>query len=548
MQTMQQFCLRWNNHQPNFISVFTALLTDETLVDVTLACEGKHLQAHKVVLSACSAYFQSLFTANPCQHPIVILKDIRFSDLKTMVDFMYYGEVNVSQEQLPAILKIAEMLKIKGLADMPNMSESMRGHTGSKENRRSVSPLSPLTRRKRLRKSSTGSGSGSTEQTSEELINEGISVHSPSLKAEALNDGQRTISRQSFRNSNQQASTDSETKEGSQDSGAEECKRQQSNDSRQLSFENRQISVESRELSHDSRQSSMEGRQLSVEGTKPTLKDERQGSRESRLSQDSSVDSIKTEPDSGVALSSFGQLKVGTKRGRLLMRQQRIKKESEAHTSPDSDPGSPSFPTMTLTIPGQPLRQRSEPTPLSHSPPSQTSNSNLLSVPQPTFPIRQHSYPSQSPPNQTGAVYIHRHSQTPTVVKCVPTATDETPRGTANSPSIVMETVPIVRIFSESNLTKTNSLLLQQRAEDLKAITESPDFNRSGHCPVLRAGPALGCNYCWNTIDAHGRILRRKTKYHCPECQTNLCIVPCFQQYHTTHAENTERSEQASPS
>jgi len=56
--SVQQFCLRWNNHQPNFISVFSSLLHNETLVDVTLAAEGRQLQAHKVVLSACSSYFQ----------------------------------------------------------------------------------------------------------------------------------------------------------------------------------------------------------------------------------------------------------------------------------------------------------------------------------------------------------------------------------------------------------------------------------------------------------------------------------------------------------
>ena len=36
-------------------------------MDVTLAAGGRHLQAHKVVLSACSEYFQSVFAANPCQ-------------------------------------------------------------------------------------------------------------------------------------------------------------------------------------------------------------------------------------------------------------------------------------------------------------------------------------------------------------------------------------------------------------------------------------------------------------------------------------------------
>lgn len=70
--------------------------------------------------------------------------------------------------------------------------------------------------------------------------------------------------------------------------------------------------------------------------------------------------------------------------------------------------------------------------------------------------------------------------------------------------------------------------LLFQTSREIITL-ENP---RSSHCPVIRPGPALGCNFCWNTIDGHGRILRRKTKYHCPECQTNLCIVPCFQEYH----------------
>lgn len=56
--SVQQFCLRWNNHQPNFISVCSSLLHNGTLVDVTLAAEGRQLQAHKIVLSACSSYFQ----------------------------------------------------------------------------------------------------------------------------------------------------------------------------------------------------------------------------------------------------------------------------------------------------------------------------------------------------------------------------------------------------------------------------------------------------------------------------------------------------------
>ena len=57
MDDDQQFCLRWNNHKSTLISVFDTLLENGTLVDCTLAAEGKFLKAHKVVLCACSPYF-----------------------------------------------------------------------------------------------------------------------------------------------------------------------------------------------------------------------------------------------------------------------------------------------------------------------------------------------------------------------------------------------------------------------------------------------------------------------------------------------------------
>ncbi|XP_049869894.1 uncharacterized protein LOC126369497 [Pectinophora gossypiella] len=119
----EHYCLRWNNHQSNLLGVFSQLLHDESLVDVTLACsEGASIRAHKVVLSACSSYFRSLFVDHPSRHPIVILKDVGLAELRTLVDFMYKGEVNVQYCQLPALLKTAESLQVKGLAEMTTLS------------------------------------------------------------------------------------------------------------------------------------------------------------------------------------------------------------------------------------------------------------------------------------------------------------------------------------------------------------------------------------------------------------------------------------------
>ncbi|XP_022197139.2 protein abrupt [Nilaparvata lugens] len=115
----QQYSLRWNDFHASILSSFRHLRDQEDFVDVTLACDGCSFTAHKVVLSACSPYFRTLLKANPCQHPIVILRDVREQDMEALLRFMYNGEVHIGQEQLTDFLKTAQTLQVRGLADVP---------------------------------------------------------------------------------------------------------------------------------------------------------------------------------------------------------------------------------------------------------------------------------------------------------------------------------------------------------------------------------------------------------------------------------------------
>ena len=64
MGETQQYCLKWNNYQTSLSSSFKDLLANEAFVDCTLTCgeagAGRTLQAHRVVLSACSPYFRQV--------------------------------------------------------------------------------------------------------------------------------------------------------------------------------------------------------------------------------------------------------------------------------------------------------------------------------------------------------------------------------------------------------------------------------------------------------------------------------------------------------
>lgn len=138
----QQYCLRWNNHQNNLLRVFTRLLGAEQFTDVLLAAEGRTIRAHKVVLSACSSYFETLFLEFDEKNQIVILRDTSYADISAIVEFMYKGEINVAQNQLASLLKTAESLKVKGLAEVSTNTDGNNSCDQKTPKHSSVPPTS----------------------------------------------------------------------------------------------------------------------------------------------------------------------------------------------------------------------------------------------------------------------------------------------------------------------------------------------------------------------------------------------------------------------
>ena len=85
-----QFSLKWKDFHANIATSFKGLRDDDDFLDVTVACdEDKQLQAHKVILSACSPFFKSILKKNPHQHPLLYLKGVKYEDLVSVLNFMY---------------------------------------------------------------------------------------------------------------------------------------------------------------------------------------------------------------------------------------------------------------------------------------------------------------------------------------------------------------------------------------------------------------------------------------------------------------------------
>ena len=182
MGSSEKFCLRWNDWTTHLTSIFHDLRYEADFFDVTLASDDhQEVQAHQLVLSACSPWFKSALQRHGGRRAgsgrdtnlVLYLRGIPFRHIQAILNFVYYGEVNVEQDELNDFLEVAEELSIKGLTagdqDGEGQTPSARGGGGKPTAKRPRGPsFTPSVPAKKVNKSlyTPSSSSGSKPSTS----------------------------------------------------------------------------------------------------------------------------------------------------------------------------------------------------------------------------------------------------------------------------------------------------------------------------------------------------------------------------------------------
>lgn len=119
--------LKWQSFPSHLAGLMDTCYEKQQFVDVSLVCkDGTVLKCHKMVLANSSTFFQRVLLANDHPHPMIVLHDVEADELKTIINFMYCGEIQVVKSEVRRLLKLAEIFQVSGLRNIqsnPQMDE-----------------------------------------------------------------------------------------------------------------------------------------------------------------------------------------------------------------------------------------------------------------------------------------------------------------------------------------------------------------------------------------------------------------------------------------
>ena len=125
--------LQWDHFESNLGSKFADLRREEHFSDVTLVSEdGQLFKTHKILLSATSPLLDNLLKSEDHPKPLIFLRGARGDLLSCLLDFVYFGQVEVTVSQLEEFVALATDLKVKGLSREDETPVSVVEHLDKK--------------------------------------------------------------------------------------------------------------------------------------------------------------------------------------------------------------------------------------------------------------------------------------------------------------------------------------------------------------------------------------------------------------------------------
>ena len=122
----EKLCLKWHDFKDHTSETFKSFRDEPDFSDVTLVTKDTQtINAHRVILSVSSPVFHSILNNNKNMHPIIYIRGITSKNLLNLIDFIYYGEVYIAQEDLQEFMGIAQEFQVEGLenAELPEHVE-----------------------------------------------------------------------------------------------------------------------------------------------------------------------------------------------------------------------------------------------------------------------------------------------------------------------------------------------------------------------------------------------------------------------------------------
>ena len=113
----EKYKLTWDTYPDYLREIMKEMMTSDNFTDVTLVSDDKQtIKAHRNILCASSPVFKNILQLQTNNnHPVIYLRGIKYSEIESMMQFIYLGEATCYQERANELLYVLNSLEIKEL-------------------------------------------------------------------------------------------------------------------------------------------------------------------------------------------------------------------------------------------------------------------------------------------------------------------------------------------------------------------------------------------------------------------------------------------------